>query len=70
MISLKKDGLREQLELFHQKFYSSNLMSLVVHSPKDLESLEELVRKNFEEVPNFDAETRFENWVSPFEFPT
>ena len=49
--TLKKDGLRENLVEFHDKYYSSHLMSLVVVSNLPIEHLSKLTDDLFTDVP-------------------
>eukprot|EP00927_Polykrikos_kofoidii_P083199 TRINITY_DN8471_c0_g1_i2.p1 TRINITY_DN8471_c0_g1~~TRINITY_DN8471_c0_g1_i2.p1 ORF type:complete len:1107 (-),score=193.48 TRINITY_DN8471_c0_g1_i2:165-3296(-) len=53
----EKDGypVRQRLLEFHSKYYSANLMCLVVLGKESLEDLEALVRKYFEAVVNKNA---------------
>ena len=50
--TLKKDGVVEALKDFHQKWYSSNIMNLVVYSNKSIEDIETQVKELFSEVEN------------------
>mmetsp|Transcript_21921 Transcript_21921/g.21111 ORF Transcript_21921/g.21111 Transcript_21921/m.21111 type:complete len:174 (+) Transcript_21921:489-1010(+) len=50
--TLKQDGIREALLDFHKKYYSSNIMKLVVSSKYEIEKLESWVRSLFSAVPN------------------
>jgi len=50
--SLKHEGIREALLEFHKKWYSSNIMNLVVAGKHSLEQLETWVRTKFSAVPN------------------
>lgn len=52
LISLKKEGIRDELLAFHKKWYSSNIMKLCVVSNKTLDEQEKQVRELFEEVEN------------------
>lgn len=50
--TLKIPTIREDLLSFHDKHYSSNIMSLVMVGRHSLEDLEKLAVENFSEVPN------------------
>ena len=47
--------VRDDLITFYKKFYSANLMALVVLSSKSLDDLETLVTETFAPVPNHDV---------------
>lgn len=48
----------KELKKFHSKFYSSNLMTLVVSSKDSLLTLEKLVRDKFTDIPNKNLDRR------------
>jgi insulysin len=48
--TLKKDGVVEALKEFHKKWYSANIMNLVVYANKSLDDIEKLVRELFSAV--------------------
>ena len=50
--TLQKEGWVEALKEFHKKWYSSNIMNLVVYSNKQLDELEKQVRDLFTSVEN------------------
>lgn len=50
--SLKKDGVRESLLEFHRKWYSSNIMNLVLYGKHSLEKLEEWAVTKFSGIEN------------------
>ena len=45
-------NVREELVKFYEKYYSANLMKLVILGKETLEKLENYVRELFEPVPN------------------
>ena len=45
--NLKNDNIFEELDIFFKKFYSANLMSLVVLSPQILSKVESEIKKKF-----------------------
>lgn len=47
--------IREALIDFYQRYYSANMMSLVVLGPQTLEQLEQMVRSRFSEIKNTQA---------------
>jgi insulysin len=47
--------VRDDLLVFYKQHYSANRMTLVVLAPKSLDELESMVRKRFEEVPNYQS---------------
>jgi insulysin len=53
--SLKQDGIRESLLAFHKKWYSANIMELVVTGKHTLEYLEKWVTEMFSAVENKDV---------------
>lgn len=54
--TLSKDNIRDILINFYKKYYSSNIMKLVVYGPQSLDVLENYVRSMFSEVPNNEVE--------------
>lgn len=56
LATLKKDGVVEALKEFHKKWYSSNIMNLVVYSNKELDDIEKMVRDLFSQVENKNVE--------------
>mmetsp|Transcript_25853 Transcript_25853/g.29808 ORF Transcript_25853/g.29808 Transcript_25853/m.29808 type:complete len:175 (+) Transcript_25853:192-716(+) len=50
--TLQKDGCVEALKEFHNKWYSSNIMHLVVYSNKPLDETETLVKDLFSPIVN------------------
>ena len=48
--TLKKDGVVEALKDFHKKWYSANIMNLVVYSKKSCDELETMVKDLFSVV--------------------
>lgn len=56
MKSLQKPSIREDLLRFYEKYYSANLMRLVIYSEKDLETQEKIVTEMFSEIPNKNIE--------------
>jgi insulysin len=51
--------MRQNLLDFHEKWYSSNIMTLVVSSSHSLSSLEEWVTEKFSEIVNKEIEVPF-----------
>ncbi|WP_409523227.1 insulinase family protein [Nitrincola sp. MINF-07-Sa-05] len=49
-------SIRDELIEFYNRYYSANLMSLVVLGPQSLDELRELVTERFGKIGNFDAE--------------
>ncbi|WP_168927423.1 insulinase family protein [Nitrincola alkalilacustris] len=49
-------SIRDELIEFYNRYYSANLMSLVVLGPQSLDELRELVTERFGKIRNFDAE--------------
>ena len=47
--------VRDDLLLFYKQHYSANRMTLVVLAPQSLDELESMVRKRFDEVPNYQS---------------
>jgi len=54
--TLKVENIREELLTFYEKYYSANLMKLVVYGVEPLENLEKWVIEMFSNVKNKDAE--------------
>ena len=50
--TLKQEGIREALLKYHQDWYSSNIMKLVVLGKHSIEKMEGWLREMFKEVPN------------------
>lgn len=48
-------NIRDELIDFYQRYYSANLMSLVVIGPQPLDELRELVTARFADIPDFSA---------------
>ena len=66
--TLQKDGIREALFEFHKKYYSSNIMKLVVTGRHTIAQLEEWVISKFSDVPNKNIERPdFSKMVKPFD---
>ena len=53
--TLKKEGIRKNLLDFHEKYYSSNIMNLVVTGKHSIDQLEEWVKSKFSPVKNKDV---------------
>ena len=47
-----KPGVRDDLLVFHEKYYSSNIMTLVILSNHSLKYMEEWTIKYFTPIPN------------------
>lgn len=56
--TLKIPTIREDLLKFHDEYYSSNIMSLVMVGKHSLEELEKLAVENFSEVVNKDVKLK------------
>lgn len=54
--SLKKEGIRQTLLDFHKKWYSANIMNLVVSGKHTIDQLEAWVKQKFSAVKNIDIE--------------
>ncbi|CDW84143.1 insulin-degrading enzyme [Stylonychia lemnae] len=52
METLKHEGIRDELLKFHEDYYSSNIMRLVLVGRDSLENLEKLAVENFSDVVN------------------
>lgn len=50
--TLQHDNIREELLKFHEDYYSSNIMRLVMVGRDSLDNLEKLAIENFQDVPN------------------
>ena len=50
--TLNKDDIYDRLKEFHDKWYSSNIMKLVVYSNKPLDEIEAIIRDKFSLIPN------------------
>ena len=63
-------ALHERLNDFHGKFYSANIMSLVVISDQDFRTTRQSIEKQFSAVPNKQVQRSFFNttqtYVAPF----
>lgn len=55
-ITLQKEGIREAMLEFYKKWYSANIMKLVMLSKDPLDKMEENANKMFSDVKNFDIE--------------
>ena len=53
--TLQKDGIRENLLEFHKKYYSANIMHLVVTGKHTVEELEHWIISKFSDVVNKDV---------------
>lgn len=58
--TLQKPGIRDALLEFHKKWYSADLMTLVVYSNQDLDEMESQIFELFADVPNKE--------ISPLEY--
>ena len=56
LVDEPNDSLRDALLEFYAKYYSANIMRLVVIGPQSLEELETLVEAKFAEIPNRDVQ--------------
>jgi insulysin len=54
--TLQVDGMRDHLLSFHKKWYSSNIMHLVILSNSSIADLEKWATEKFSEIKNFDVE--------------
>ena len=50
--TLNQKDIREKLLEFHHKYYSSNIMKLVLLSPISFDKMESIIVKTFSDVPN------------------
>ena len=57
--TLIRDDIRDKLISMHKKYYSSEMMNLVVYSKKDMEELVDFVEGLFKQVP------KIENFIPP-----
>ena len=48
--------LQNQLQAFYRRYYSANLMTLVVYGPQNLDTLQQWVETRFSAIPDHDAE--------------
>jgi len=55
--TLNKKNIRETLISFFNKYYSSNLMKLVVYDNRDVDEIEQFIRKVFEHIKNLNIKT-------------
>jgi len=53
--TLLKDGIQDALQRFHQKYTSANIMSIAIISYQNLDDLQKLVEKYFNDIPNRNA---------------
>ena len=53
--TLNKPGIREALLAFHKKYYSSNLMNLVLYGRDPIEKLEQYALEMFNPIKNYDS---------------
>lgn len=53
----KNIDIRNELIKFHQKWYSSNIMSLAIFGKESLDELEEMTIKHFADIENKNVET-------------
>lgn len=51
--TLKKKNIREKLIKFYKRYYSANLMRLVLYGPQKIDELESYAEKMFGIVPNY-----------------
>jgi len=65
--TLNKDGIREALLEFYEKYYSANLMKLCILGAESLDELEKLARDLFSHVPNKSLSTYRVTDVKPYE---
>lgn len=54
--------VRKSLLAFHEKYYSSNIMTMAVEGKESLAELEQIVRQKFSAVPNRAAEDPTKEW--------
>jgi len=54
--TLKKEGIREELIQFYQKYYSSNLMKLVLYGNQNIDEIEKLAYEYFCPISDFKKE--------------
>lgn len=54
--TLKKEGIREELKQFYQKYYSSNLMKLVLYGNQSIDDIEKLAYEYFSPIKDFNIE--------------
>jgi len=69
--TLNKPSIRDALIKYHSDYYSSNLMSLVMLSPKPLEEMENLTDELFTQVPinnTISQETLHEQYASYYPY--
>ena len=64
--TLKHDGIRDELIKFHEDYYSSNLMRLVLVGRDSIENLEKLAVENFSEVVNKEVKLRDLSEENPY----
>ncbi len=62
-------NIRDELITFHGKYYSANLMNLVILSPSSLETMQEYVEEMFTGVPNKNLK-KFDFAQNPFDEST
>lgn len=54
--TLNKDGIRQELIEFYNKWYSSNIMKICMYSNKPLDELESMLRAKFSLIENKNIE--------------
>ena len=65
--TLKKDGIREALMGFHDKYYSADIMGQAMYSNDSLDNMEKAVMESFSEVVNKNiAPISFKNHPYPY----
>jgi secreted Zn-dependent insulinase-like peptidase len=62
--------LREQILAFHEKYYSANIMTLVIITEQDMSDVRKMITPMFESIPNKNVTRPFHNetasYVPPF----
>jgi insulysin len=64
--TLPRKNLRKSLVDFYNKFFSSNVMKLVVYGREDVGALELIIKRIFSSIPNKNLETPSYVSLSPF----
>lgn len=59
--------MRDHLMNFHKKWYSANIMNLVILSNQTIDQMEKWATEKFQEIKNFDVE--IPNFEKPEAFP-
>ena len=59
--------IREDLKEFYDKYYSSNIMSLVITGNHSLDDLEKLAVEKFSDIPDKNVELDFNRQVPSFD---